>query len=462
MVTKPRVNHWMLAVAVSAVLVVLVMAAPSASAEPIRVGTFDVDVTPPIGSPLAYDPMEEKVMPLRAKGIVLIGGGEPIVLCAVDWIGIGNDGQTAWKEALAEAADTHPRRVAVHSLHQHDAPSCDFSAERVLAEQGISGSMFNVEFARQAIDRTADAVAEAIEEAREATHVGLGTGRVEKVASNRRILGPDGKVAAMRWTACRDPELRAEPAGIIDPNVRLLSFWNDDQPLAVLTYYATHPQSYYRTGGANPDFPGIARQAREEEVGATHVHFAGAGGNIGAGKWNDGSHENRQILADRLAEGMKAAWEATEKQPIDASDLDWVVEPVALPVADHLDAAALEQTVNDSGAALSQRTAAAKALAWVRRRQQGETIDIACLRIGNARILYMPGELVVEYQLAVQAMAPDNFVAMAAYGDYAMGYICMTHHYWQGGYEASDRASRVAPSVQPVLMGAMRNLLQPQ
>ena len=36
---------------------------------------------------------------------------------------------------------------------------------------------------------------------------------------------------------------------------------------------------------------------------ALHVHFNGAGGNIGAGKWNDGATENRLVLADRLAAG---------------------------------------------------------------------------------------------------------------------------------------------------------------
>jgi hypothetical protein len=71
----------------------------------------------------------------------------------------------------------------------------------------------------------------------------------------------------------------------------------------------------------------------------------------------------------------------------------------------------------------------------------------------------MPGELAVEYQLAAQALRPDRFVAMAAYGEYAMGYISMAHHYWQGGYEASERASRVAPEVEAVLMRGMETLL---
>ena len=65
------------------------------------------------------------------------------------------------------------------------------------------------------------------------THVGAGSGTVEMVASNRRILGEDGKVLHTRWTATRDEEIRAFPAGTIDPELKLISFWNDDQPIIV-------------------------------------------------------------------------------------------------------------------------------------------------------------------------------------------------------------------------------------
>ena len=85
----------------------------------------------------------------------------------------------------------------------------------------------------------------------------------------------------------------------------------------MLSYYACHPQSYYRTGVPSPDFPGIARFIRGQAVPeALHVHFNGAGGNIGAGKYNDGAKENRMLLALRLAEGMKQAWTATQRHPL--------------------------------------------------------------------------------------------------------------------------------------------------
>jgi hypothetical protein len=89
----------------------------------LQVAVFDVDATPLVGGAMAYDRVKRvDEMTLRCRGIVLLGADKPIVLCAVDWIGIGNEGHDAFREALAEAAGTTHERVAVHTLHQHDAP----------------------------------------------------------------------------------------------------------------------------------------------------------------------------------------------------------------------------------------------------------------------------------------------------------------------------------------------------
>ena len=434
---------------------------PTPSPTPVlRVATFDVDATPPVGSMMAYDPVTNHwELGLRARGIVLLGAGEPIVLCAVDWIGIANEGHDAFRGALARAAVTSPRRVAVHTLHQHDAPDCDFSAERILNEAGADPRQYEGRFQRQVIADVERAVRESLPRAQPVTHLGLGEARVDQVASNRRILGPDGKVRATRWTATKDPAIRAEPEGTIDPMLSLVSLWNGERPVAVLSYYATHPQSYYRTGLPNPDFPGLARFLRQLAVpAALHVHFNGAGGNVGAGKYNDGSPENRLALAQRLADGMRRAWESTKRQPISASDVGWTVESVALPPAKYLTAAKLESDLKERAGAFVAAGGASR-LAWLRRCQAGHQLDVQCLRLDRSRILHLPGELFVEYQLAAKAMRPNLFVALAAYGDYAPWYIGTQVAYEQGGYETGPDASNVAPEVEAVLTAAIRKLL---
>jgi hypothetical protein len=427
----------------------------------LSLAVFDIDATPPIGSQLAYDPVTNKWdLGLRARGVILLGAGRPIVLCAIDWIGIANEAHDVFRNGLAQAAGTSPERVAVHTLHQHDAPESDFSAESLLKEAHWEPRQFESGFQRQTLQQLEQTVRNALLHPLPLTHLGLGEARVNQVASNRRILGDDGKVRAVRYTTCRDPALRAEPEGTIDPMLSLVSFWNGDQPLAILSYYATHPQSYYRTGIPNPDFPGLARFFRQLAVpAALHVHFTGAGGNIGAGKYNDGSPENRRILAERLADGMRRAWESTQRELLEPAMVGWAVEPVSLPPAKDLDEAKLQAQLKDHDPGFFTLGGPTR-LAWLQRCLAGHKIDVACLRLGRARILHLPGELFVEYQLAAKAKRPDLFVAMAAYGDYGPWYIGTAKAYDQGGYETTPPASNVGPGAETELLRAMHKLLQ--
>ena len=432
---------------------------------PVRVATFRSDATPPLGSALCNGGVKaasEIIQPLSAIGMVLVASKrDPIVLCAVDWTGIGNDSNKKWRTALANAAGTTSDRVAIHTLHQHDAPGCDFTTVRLLADHGLGELFSNTKHSRKVIASTAEALKRAMTNLQPVTHAGFGKAKVEKFASNRRLLGPDGKVLHVRFSQCRNPEIRALPEGVIDPHVRLVSFWSQDKPLSILSYYATHPQSYYGQGGVNPDTVGIARQKRAKAVPeAVHIHFAGAGANVAAGKYNDGSPKNRAILAGRLAAGMEAAWKATRKIPLVAKDIQWRVKPVVLPLRDmYQDISKMETILKDPRAGTSNRIRAARNIAWARRVKAKDPIALTCLRLGKESILHMPGELFVEYQLAAQKMRPADFVAMAAYGDYAPGYIGDSISYTQGGYE-TGRVSRVAPEVESILMPALQELLK--
>ena len=135
------------------------MAAQPADKPTVKIATFDVDATPPLGSAMAYDPVKRlDELTLRCRGIVLLGAEKPMVVCAVDWIGIANEGQDAFRDALAEAAGTTRDHVAVHTLHQHDAPGCDFTAERIVRELGVAGyERFDGTFHRQVMERAAAA-----------------------------------------------------------------------------------------------------------------------------------------------------------------------------------------------------------------------------------------------------------------------------------------------------------------
>jgi hypothetical protein len=56
--------------------------------------------------------------------------------------------------------------------------------------------------------------------------------------------------------------------------------------------------------------------------------------------------------------------------------------------------------------------------------------------MGPVKIVHLPGEPFVEYQLWAQQHQSDDFVAVAGYGDCAMCYLCTDRAYEdRGGYE---------------------------
>ncbi|HSW45328.1 MAG TPA: hypothetical protein VLM89_07135 [Phycisphaerae bacterium] len=434
------------------------------SAERLSVATFQVDVTPPIGSPLCHGsrkPAARIADPLQARGIVLIGADEPIVLCAVDWVGIGNEGNRVWRESLAQAVGTTPDRIAVHTVHQHDAPACDFSVEALLAEHDLGGQVFNVAFAREAIARTAAAARRSLESAVRIAHVGIGQADVDRVASTRRVLGPDSKVKYVRYATSTRPEAAEDPEGTIDPVLRQVSLWDGERAVVVLTYYACHPVTVYGQGAVSADIAGLARGLRDFYApDVLHIYFAGAGGDLTCGKYNQGRPQQRLELAGRLADAMEQAFKSVRKHPVTTADVEWRVRPTTLPLRKGLEEADQMQVLRDPAGTYVDRLRAARNLVWIRRHLNDDAaIDFTCLRIGPAWIVHLPGESFVEYQLAAVGMRPDDLVCVAAYGEYGTGYIGTAAAYDQGGYEVGP-VSRVGPDADPVMLAAIRELLK--
>src|SRR5262245_62246457 len=188
----------------------------------LHLATFTADVTPPDGHPLCggwIEPVRGMDDPLRALGVVLLGMGRPVVLCAVDWCGIRNEAHRAWREALAKAAHTVPENVAVQTVHPHNAPFADVEAQKLLESVRGAPPSLDLKFFDKAVATTAAAVKTSLARTVRFSHVGTGKAKVEQVASNRRIVA-DGKVKAVRTSATRSKEVRDEPEGLIDPWLR--------------------------------------------------------------------------------------------------------------------------------------------------------------------------------------------------------------------------------------------------
>jgi hypothetical protein len=412
---------------------------PAADAGGLHLAPFRFDVSPPIGHSCCggwISPVVGYDDPQEAIGFVLLGAGQPIVICAVDWTGILNSAHLEWRTALAEAAATTPERVAVQCVHQHNAPMACLDAERITQQHEGLPHIVDVDFFHRCLDAGREAIASALTQARPVTHMATGQARVEQVAANRRILGPDGAVRAMRGSSCTDPVLRAEPEGLIDPWLKTVAFYDGDTKIAACHYYACHPMSYYGDGRVSADFCGLARRKRqEEEPECTHIYFNGCGGNIGAGKYNDGSKEMRPVLVERIYEGIVASEAALEPHAIES--VQWVSHEILPPPDPRWDREKILQQIADPSQSVANRNRPAYTVAWIERFERKQPIVLSGLHIGDVSLLHLPAESFIEYQLEAQQSAPHRFVACAAYGDGGPWYIPTREAYPQGGYEVS-------------------------
>jgi len=433
----------------------------AAAGAELRMASFLAEVTPPLGHPLmggGIAPAARIDDPLWVHGLILHGVGKPIVLAAVDWCEIRNDAYSRWRSELAEAAQTDAERVLVTALHQHDAPIADLAAEKMLRDHGAKGSICNPEFHEEAVQRVKRAIRAAASKLEPVTHLGLGQARVEGIASNRRYLGADGKPRFDRTSATRDESVRAQPEGTIDPYLKTLSFWNVDRPLAALSCYATHPMSYYGKGGVSADFVGLARQRRQADMPQVRqVYASGCSGNVTAGKFNDGNPANRPVLAEKLYQGMCKAWEATKRQPLER--IQFRAARLRLRPREGMGfspAELKERLVNDPKP--FHQCLAALGLSWRHQCDSGRTIDVPCLDFGPAKLLLLPAESYVEYQLMAQEMLPRDFVMVMGYGECAPGYIPIERAFTEGDSNLRDWCW-VAPGCEQAMRSAIQGAL---
>ena len=395
----------------------------------LRVATFRVDVTPPLGEPnTGGTPLKKVDDPLWAKGIVLDDGSHRYVICAMDWCTLGNDAELLFRTKIAAAAGTDISRVAVQTVHQHAAPSVSSVVD------GAPADPKRPRFSRRAVEEISGRVAAAVQagtgKLEPFDRIGTGQAKVDRVASERRIHGPGGKILTRWSTSGSDPAMAAAPEGTIDPMLKTVTLARGNKPLVRLHYYATHPQTFCCDGRASADIAGQARESMEREEGVFQVYFTGCAGDVTVGKYNDETPAARETLAGRLFAGLRAASAATRFAP--ATGLAWRTVAVTFP----------PRTNRPGKADTPART---------------RPFALSVLEVGNVSILHLPGEPMLAFQLYAQRFRPARFVAVAGLGDDGTGYICTDEAVREGGYEPG--ASRVGPGSEAKLKEAIRQLL---
>ena len=425
----------------------------------LRLATFRFDVTPPKGHSLCggwIRPVVGVDDPLEAMGYVLLGIGKPIVVCAVDWTGLANSAHIQWRKALADAARTTIDRVAVQCVHQHNAPFACMDAQAIVQEQGDLPDIVNPVFFDRCLKNAGDAVTKSLKKTTPVTHIAHGEARVEKVAANRRIIGLNGKLISQRGSSSRKPEHHRFPEGLIDPMLKTVAFYNGNKKLVASHFYACHPMSYYGDGRVSADFCGLARRRmQKQEPDCLHIYFNGCGGNIGAGKYNNGSKEARIELTQRMFDGITTSNATLKPEPI--RSFEWETEDILPPLDPRFNEEQLLVGIRNKTNRVVARNRPSYTVAFIRRVKEGIPITLSSLHVNDISMLHLPAESFIEYQLRAQAIAPNRFVACAAYGDGGPWYIPVKEAYPQGGYAVG--VAWCSPQIDPLMSNGIQTLL---
>lgn len=375
----------------------------------------------------------------------------------MDYCGLMNSAYDDLAGALAEAIDVSPERVIIHCVHQHDAPLLNFEIEAYLHCETYSRQWWG-----ELLQKCAQAAAESLDSMVTISSLGYNETRIHGFASNRRILGRDGKVGEMRSSRCEDAALRDEPAGVIDPMLRTVAFKDSAGKIAgSMSFYATHPQVSNGREMYSADAPGealriVAGRCRD----GLHAFFTGAGGNVAAGKYASTTDlegnllKFGQILADGISLNLDAMrWE-------EAQALHWHVADFPFP-RQQVGREELLRLISDESFGRFQRLQKAVLLTCLEY-AKNSSYHLSLLRTGPVRILFLPGEPFVEYQLYAQSLIPDEFLAVAGNCSDNFLYLPLAKHFAEGGYEvcsfcwcAEDFESRFKATLPSVLSTLM-------
>ncbi len=271
-------------------------------------------------------------------------------------------------------------------------------------------------------------------------------------------MGLTGKVVTQRGSSSKDPAHQKFPEGLIDPFLKTVAFYSGDTKVVSCHYYACHPMSHYGKGKVSADFCGLARkQVQKAEPNCAHLYFNGCGGNIGAGKYNDGTDATRPILMQRMLDAIVESEANLSPQKIELCR--WSSAEMLPPPNPDFSIDLILKQIADSSRKVVDRNRPAYIVAWHRRYEKQLPIVLSALHLNQTSLVHFPAESFVEYQLRTQASFADRFVACAAYGDGGPWYIPTLEAYSQGGYESS--VAWCDPKIDSLMCEAVMKAMNP-
>jgi hypothetical protein len=432
------------------------------------IGTGRSDITPAPGTPQGIwgaQTHERGVgadLPLYATALALSDSRETALIIDVDAIGFNAEWSGRILDAVAAMTSVPRERIRVSATHTHSGPKTQ--RHDVITE----GLDMAVQYLETLPLRIAGAAWQAVNNLTPA-RVAAGTGSCA-INVNRRLKLPDGRlVVGKNWD------------GAVDRTVRVVRFDNlDEKPLATIVHYACHPTIMaWDNQWFTPDYPGMARQVVEQQVGGACLFLQGATGSTGPVRGFTGDRSvyrrlgtilgleaarvalaietvpRREYVAGVMESGADIALYAEEPIEQPPPVLRMLSRMLRLPANQFPDPAELDREVARRRAGLEHarasgtieeiRTATARATRAGMRAQKARLIhgqshierQMQGIRIGPIALLSIQDEPFVEIGQQIVAGSPFAHTLFSGYSNGNFGYLPVREAFAEGGYEVS-------------------------
>jgi neutral ceramidase len=431
----------------------------------LRAGTAVKNITPEKPIYLMGYPHVSRIStgvhdPLYATALYLGDGTCDILLIAVDVVAVSRELVRLCREAISRATAIPPDHILISATHTHSAPAMvEILALRDDPTLPLPDPDYLAFVSQKIIEAGTEAFHQTV-----AARAAITSCQTEGVGGNRH-----------------------KPGGPSDPEIGIIYLQRKDSgsPLALWMVYSMHPTVLHEDSTwVSADFPGYARRHLKEHLrDVTVLYLTGPSGNQSPRHHiqNHTFAEAERLgvrLGDAVLERLSTLQEKdfTDELSISAAhgfvDLPGGNLPSTAEAEKRLQEARQEYArLQQEGADPSSiRTAecsvfgAEEAVTLAKAQENGEVevfrrrctpAEVQVLRIGDTFIAGLPGELFVEYGLAIKRQAPGRaFVVGLANGE-LQGYIVTPE---ARGYEAD--LGIFAPEAGSVMVEAAVGLME--
>jgi len=399
----------------------------------LRAGAARVDMTPPVGIPLAGywapRPAEAIDTPLMAHAVVLDDGRTKLAVVALDLIALPAKDADQAKRRILDQTGLAPENVLICCSHTHEGPyPCPLLGRQTRVD---------LEYMAKVIDAVVESVVRAADGMGPA-EVGFGSTQVGGICENRRRLkGPDD---AFNVWALRPEELeKCPPAGPVDEELVLLAVRKaSGGPLALLWNFTLHAHAF---GGNSKrvcaDYPYYVWQKLATALGGnlTSVYTAGACGDI-----NRRAEADPQSIVDRLGEALIKLYGNLSFSSNVA--LRARLKTMDVPLRDF--SVFQEQEIRRK---LPKAMEVCREEWQILRELNERSVQtvVHAMAMGDFAVAAVPGEYFCALGLEVKKRSPFARTILAELSNDYVGYIPTAKAFDEGGYELFNlRSSKVA------------------